>query len=270
MKGQSQTPDEKQTGLRPNIGSLHVFGCHAFAWVPPGKRRKLDERCRLGIYLGPATPLRGHRLWDPVTRTTWTATSVLFDETAFGIPELNAKLKQLGLGQAEIHTDEEEEEEEREQIVPILIGNQSVPSQPSSEGSPADEIFDPFDVPLEYETHEDMEQQQLLPAKPAEPAEPAKPANRTIRTQRATEEKHKEQGPTRAPSPERPLLEPTKRESFLLSVPKARQNRRPNGTRHGSKSRGRTLRCPDPKTLPAGNGEPGNLDATDGKGNESP
>ena len=37
---------------KPDISHLKVFECRAYIFVEPGKRKKLDDKARLGIFLG--------------------------------------------------------------------------------------------------------------------------------------------------------------------------------------------------------------------------
>ena len=84
-------------GVKPDFSNIHAFGCHAFAWIPKEKRRKLDARARPAIYLGPQYPGKhGHRLYDPVTKTIFTASTVIFDEKSFGLPEIRRIAQEFG------------------------------------------------------------------------------------------------------------------------------------------------------------------------------
>jgi hypothetical protein len=58
-------------------------------------RTKTDCRIRPAIYLGPQD--KGHRLWDPIRRQIFIGSSVVFDETSFGIDSLVSKCHDLGL-----------------------------------------------------------------------------------------------------------------------------------------------------------------------------
>lgn len=114
-KGQSVTAFEAYEKRRPDFANLHVFGCHAFAWIPKEKRHKLDAKSRPAIYLGPAVPGKhGHRLFDPATGEVFVSSSVIFDETSFGIPEL---LEISKLWRGETVSVREKQQEHRENII---------------------------------------------------------------------------------------------------------------------------------------------------------
>jgi hypothetical protein len=92
--GRTITPFEAFERRKPDFSDIHIFGCHCYAWVPRDLRHKLDSKSRPAIYLGPSVPGKhGHRLYDPSTGEIFTASSVVFDELSFGIPELMEIIK---------------------------------------------------------------------------------------------------------------------------------------------------------------------------------
>ena len=58
------TPYEAWYGTKPNLSSLRVFGCSAYAHVPKVERRKLDLKARKCIMLGYGAIQKGYRLYD--------------------------------------------------------------------------------------------------------------------------------------------------------------------------------------------------------------
>ncbi|TEB30399.1 hypothetical protein FA13DRAFT_1585571, partial [Coprinellus micaceus] len=46
------TPYECMHGKKPDLSSLRVFGCQGYAWIPPEKRRKGDDRREEVIMVG--------------------------------------------------------------------------------------------------------------------------------------------------------------------------------------------------------------------------
>ena len=58
------TPYEAWYGTKPNLSSLRVFGCSAYAHVPKVERRKLDLKARKCIMLGYGAIQKGYWLYD--------------------------------------------------------------------------------------------------------------------------------------------------------------------------------------------------------------
>ena len=57
-------------------------------------RKKLDGHCMPGIYLGEEG--KGYGIFDPMTKKTFQASTVLFNEQSFGIDELLQTAKLIG------------------------------------------------------------------------------------------------------------------------------------------------------------------------------
>ena len=58
------TPHEAWYGSKPDVSSIRIFGCSAYAHVPKVERRKLDFKARGCIMLGYGTTQKGYRLYD--------------------------------------------------------------------------------------------------------------------------------------------------------------------------------------------------------------
>ena len=43
---ENETPYERWYGKKPDVSHLRVFGCVAYAHVPEGERRKLDNKSK--------------------------------------------------------------------------------------------------------------------------------------------------------------------------------------------------------------------------------
>lgn len=104
------TPWELWHGEKPDVSNLRTFGCTAYAHVPDDTRRKLDDKSRRCIYLGPAMRSKGDRLWDPVTRSVVISRDVEFAENASislaGNADSRAPIKSIGMhGQSEASDD---------------------------------------------------------------------------------------------------------------------------------------------------------------------
>jgi len=76
------TPFEAWSGTKPDVSSLRVFGCSAYAHVPKAKRRKLNSKVRKCVLLGYGTNQKGYRLYDPRRMKVIHSRDVVFDETS--------------------------------------------------------------------------------------------------------------------------------------------------------------------------------------------
>ncbi|MFO0359371.1 MAG: reverse transcriptase domain-containing protein, partial [Flavobacteriales bacterium] len=79
------SPYEKWTGESPSLSNLRIFGCHAYALID--KRKKLDPKSQLHIYLGPSINGKDHKLYNPSTKKVTTSRNVRFDEEHIGLPD---------------------------------------------------------------------------------------------------------------------------------------------------------------------------------------
>ena len=85
-QGQEILPYEKLYGVKPSMDLICVFEYHVFTHISVDSWSKTDAKSRATI--GSAENLNGFLLYDPIIRNTFQCSSVLFDEYAFGIPEL--------------------------------------------------------------------------------------------------------------------------------------------------------------------------------------
>lgn len=83
-----KSPDELWTGKRPRLSHLRVFGCIAFAYLPPAKRDKLDKTSFKGVFVGYSQTARQYRILNPIDMTVKRFSSVEFDELQKGGPLL--------------------------------------------------------------------------------------------------------------------------------------------------------------------------------------
>lgn len=85
-------PEEVWTGNKVELGHLRVFGCIAYALVPPQNRRKLDPKSRRYVFVGYSETTKGYRLADPLNpKKIILARNVIFLESRFykETPEIN-------------------------------------------------------------------------------------------------------------------------------------------------------------------------------------
>ena len=78
------TPYEALTGQKPQVNSLRVFGCLAYAHVPKDVRQKFDSKSRRCIFLGYGTTTKGYRLYDVKQSKVFYSCDVIFDESKSG------------------------------------------------------------------------------------------------------------------------------------------------------------------------------------------
>jgi hypothetical protein len=75
-----KTPYEAWHGKAPAVGHLRTFGCLAFA-KELTQLRKLDDRSRLGVFIGYADGTKEYHILDPVTQRVRIAHDIVFDES---------------------------------------------------------------------------------------------------------------------------------------------------------------------------------------------
>ena len=90
---QEITPFEKLYEIKPSMNLIWTFGCHAFAYIPCNQYSKTDPKSQAAINLGPAENMNEFLLYNPIAMKTFQCFNVLFDEYAFGIPELKERIK---------------------------------------------------------------------------------------------------------------------------------------------------------------------------------
>ena len=94
-EGEEISPFQKLYGCKPNIELICPFGCHAFAHISQKNKTKLMPKAHPVIYLGPSEKINGFILYDPVKKTIFESSSVVFDKYVFGVLNL---LKRIDRG----------------------------------------------------------------------------------------------------------------------------------------------------------------------------
>jgi hypothetical protein len=79
------TPFEIQTGSRPDISHVRIFGCEALAYIEKEKRTKLDYKTEKCIYLGMSSRHSAdtHKLLSLTTNQVIYRRNVSFNERSF-------------------------------------------------------------------------------------------------------------------------------------------------------------------------------------------
>ena len=124
------TPYEAWSGTKPNVSSLRVFGCSAYAHVPKAERRKLDSKTRKCVLLGYGANQKGYRLYDLGHMKVIHSRDVVFDEAS--MPGME-KEKETTTRYVELEI--EEEPVVKETVTPN-------PSDDVTEDVPVDEELD--------------------------------------------------------------------------------------------------------------------------------
>ena len=95
---QGITPHEAWSGRKPDVSSLRIFGCSAYAHVPRAERRKLDSKARKCVLLGYGTNQKGYRLYDLGRMKVIHSRDVILDETSMpGIQKEETTVKYVEL-----------------------------------------------------------------------------------------------------------------------------------------------------------------------------
>ncbi len=79
---QSMTPCEAWHGIKPNVKTLRIFGCRAYAHVPKVERRKLEPKARKCVLLGYGEQKKGYRLFDISSAKVIHSRDVVFNESS--------------------------------------------------------------------------------------------------------------------------------------------------------------------------------------------
>ena len=74
------TPFEQWHGSKPSLDHLRVFGCEAYVWIPPCKRKKLDDTSVPGRLVGHTDSDKIYKIYYPGTRKVDTARDIRFNE----------------------------------------------------------------------------------------------------------------------------------------------------------------------------------------------
>jgi hypothetical protein len=82
-----KTPYEAWSNLKPEVTQFHIFGSHAWGWIPSEKRKALDPQSTKCIFVGYPDGVRGYWLiylsWDWLIIER----SVQFEESVSHVPQ---------------------------------------------------------------------------------------------------------------------------------------------------------------------------------------
>ena len=75
-----KTPLEAWSGIKPTARHLKTFGSICYVHVPSVKRKKLDKKAEMGIFLGYSTPSKGYRIYNLQSEKLCISRDVIVDE----------------------------------------------------------------------------------------------------------------------------------------------------------------------------------------------
>ena len=79
-----KTPEEKFTGVKPDVEHLRIFGCPVYIHVPKEKRSKMEPSGKKGIFVGYSETSKAYRIYIPGQRYIEVSWDVTFhEEVAF-------------------------------------------------------------------------------------------------------------------------------------------------------------------------------------------
>eukprot|EP01018_Ginkgo_biloba_P029277 Gb_13701 [translate_table: standard] len=74
------TPKEAWSGHKPFVTHFRVFGCMAYVHIPDKKRKKLDAKPQLCIFVVYSEETKGYRFYNLITKQFIVSRDVLFNE----------------------------------------------------------------------------------------------------------------------------------------------------------------------------------------------
>ena len=79
---ENRTTFEMWYGYKPSIQNLKVFGCICYTHVLNVKRDKLDQKVKVGIFIGYNNITKGYRVHQTLTNKVIVSRDIKFDEYA--------------------------------------------------------------------------------------------------------------------------------------------------------------------------------------------
>lgn len=131
------TPFEVWCGKKPSVKHFKVFGCLAWARIPPQKRKALEPQRKPCIFVGYLDHLKAYKLMDPETHEIFYERSVHFEENC---PSLDSSIPPSSSFMDSDHSDDSDSEDEITSTLtcrpPPSQGSQIVEEIPSSSTKP--------------------------------------------------------------------------------------------------------------------------------------
>jgi hypothetical protein len=118
------TPFEAWCGRKPSVKHFKVFGCTAWARIPPQKRKALEPQRKICIFVGYPDHLKAYKLMDPETHEIFYERSVHFEESC---PSLAPSTPPSSSFVDSDHSDDSDSED----VIPPTLTRRPPPSQGS-------------------------------------------------------------------------------------------------------------------------------------------
>ena len=77
-----KTPVEAWSGLKPTAKHLRTFGSICYVHVPSVKRKKLDQKAKVRIFLGYSSMSKGYRIYNLQSEKLCVSRDVIVDEAS--------------------------------------------------------------------------------------------------------------------------------------------------------------------------------------------
>lgn len=89
------TPEEKFSGLKPDVSHLRIYGCAAYLHIPKSSRDKLYPKASKTTLVGYDENTKGYRCFDPIKRKVLICRDVTFDESMLGIDSIQEQQEDM-------------------------------------------------------------------------------------------------------------------------------------------------------------------------------
>ena len=87
-EGKEISSFQKLYSCKPNIELIHPFGCYVFTHISQKNKIKLMSKAYPAIYFSLSKKINGYILYDPVKKTIFESSSMIFDKYVFGVLNL--------------------------------------------------------------------------------------------------------------------------------------------------------------------------------------
>jgi hypothetical protein len=117
----NKTPHEAWNGNKPSLKHFRVFGCDSYVHIPKENRSKLDNKVEKCIFIGYKYNIKGHKLWDLLTKNIVCSWDVVFGgfkdvpKYEFLQREKELELIEFELNDEEYNSTEQDESREEEE-----------------------------------------------------------------------------------------------------------------------------------------------------------
>ncbi|CAN1833819.1 Retrovirus-related Pol polyprotein from transposon TNT 1-94 [Linum perenne] len=156
----NKTPFEILYHKPPALEDLKVFGSLCFATTITAQRTKFDSRARKGIFIGYTPGIKGYKIYDLITHSTFVSRDVIFYESVFPFYDLS-----------------QHDSADSSSFLPSTSFSDDFPPShpPAPMHNPTNSSSNPTPPPSDSETDEETNQ-NTLPQSPQSTADRSSPA----------------------------------------------------------------------------------------------